>query len=93
MKYIYDCFVAVFTQIPAVPEYFLFDEFFHDAYMHIPQVTAMIDAIPVSNNGRFELSEQMDSTAAEPTVAPGTYINKLTYKIPFWIRGAALPGG
>lgn len=83
MKYIYDCFVAVFTQIPAVPEYFLFDEFFHDAYMHIPQVTAMIDAIPVSNNGRFELSKQMDSTAAEPTVAPGTYINKLTYKIPY----------
>lgn len=83
MKYIYDCFVAVFSRIPAVPEYFLFDEFFHDAYMHIPQVRTMIDAIPVSNDGRFELSEQMDSTAAEPTVAPGTYIHKLTYKIAY----------
>ncbi|KFI57312.1 capsular polysaccharide synthesis protein [Bifidobacterium cuniculi] len=83
MKYIYDCFVVTFKRIAAVPEYFLFDAFFRNAYVHIPAVRAMMDCIPLSNTGRFDLSEQMDSTAAQPVLPADTTINKLTYKLKY----------
>ncbi|MEE1296276.1 MAG: capsular polysaccharide synthesis protein [Bifidobacterium sp.] len=83
MKYIYDCFVVTFKRIEAVPEYFLFDCFFRNSYLHIPAVRAMMDRIPLSNSGRFDLSEQMDSTAAKPKLPTDTYINKLTYKLKY----------
>lgn len=83
MKYIYDCFVVTFRRIAAVPEYFLFDAFFRNAYVHIPAVRAMMDRILLSNTGRFDLSEQMDSTAAQPVLPADTTINKLTYKLKY----------
>jgi hypothetical protein len=86
MKYIYDCFVKVFSTIDAVPEYFLFDAFIFNAYTHIPQVTAMIDAVPRNNSGSFDLSEQLAQTTAHPVLPADTYINKLTYKLSYPTR-------
>ncbi|RYN12358.1 polysaccharide biosynthesis protein [Bifidobacterium animalis subsp. animalis] len=86
MEYIYRCFVAVFTKIKAVPEYFLFDAFIYNAYTHIPQVTRMIDRMPLNNSGSFDLSEQLELTAGEPQLPADTYINKLTYKIKYPTR-------
>lgn len=81
MKYIYDCFAKVFSVIDAVPEYFLFDAFIYNAYTHIPQVKAMIDAVPANNSASFDMSEQLNQVKTKPTLPEDTYINKLTYKL------------
>lgn len=82
MDYIYRCFVTVFKQIAAVPEYYLFDAFFWNAYHHIPQVHEMIDQIPVSNDDRFKLSALLlNNPTGNPEFNPNTYIFKLTHKM------------
>ncbi|MEE1296277.1 MAG: capsular polysaccharide synthesis protein [Bifidobacterium sp.] len=83
MDYIYRCTQAVFEQVDGSPEYFMTDAMLRNAYRHIPAARAMIDSVPCNNAGRFEMSEQMGSTATCPTIDPGTYINKLTYKIAY----------
>ena len=66
-----------------LPDYFMIDVMLSAIYTHCPEFARMIDAVPDNNEGRFALSEQMDSTAATPDIPAGTYLNKLTYKIDY----------
>ena len=71
------------TRGKGIPEYFMLDVMLSVAYTRHAEFTAMIDAIPANNEGRFALSEQMDSTEAQPRIPSSTYINKLTYQIDY----------
>ena len=71
------------TRGKGIPEYFMLDVMLSVAYTRHAEFTAMIDAIPANNEGRFAQSEQMDSTEAQPRIPSSTYINKLTYQIDY----------
>ncbi len=80
-KYMYDALDKLACAGKGVPEYFMIDVMLYEAYAHYPEFQRMIDSVPENNLGRFELSEQLQSTDEKPRLSADNYINKLTYKI------------